>query len=31
MVTSDWSFEAGQKILQGAVTHPGSFDRTVFE
>ena len=24
-------FEAGQKIFQGAVIHPGSFDRTVFE
>ena len=25
------SFEAGQKVFQGAVIHPGSFDRTVFE
>ena len=27
----DWSFEAGQKIFQGAVIHQGGFDRTVFE
>ena len=28
---SNWSFEAGQKIFQGDVIHPDSFDRTVFE